>query len=62
MDKLIKAVGLNREDMKAVMAEVKRIKAAPAAKSAHDEFRRAYKPETTDRKVEKAAAIAGARR
>lgn len=62
VDKLIKAVGLNREDMKAVMAEVKRIKAAPAAKSAHDEFRRAYKPETTDRKVEKAAAIAGARR
>ena len=62
VDKLIKAVGLNREDIKAVMAEVKRIKAAPAAKSAHDEFRRAYKPETTDRKVEKAAAIAGARR
>ena len=62
VDKLIKAVGLNREDMKAVMAEVKRIKAAPAAKSAHDEFRRAYKPETTDRKVEKATAIAGARR
>ena len=62
VDKLIKAVGLNREDMKAVMAEVKRIKAAPAAKPAHDEFRRAYKPETTDRKVEKAAAIAGARR
>ena len=32
VDKLIKAVGLNREDMKAVLAEVKRIKAAPAAK------------------------------
>ena len=62
VDKLIKAVGLNREDMKAVMAEVKRIKAAPAADQAHDEFRRAYKPETTDRKVEKAIAIASARR
>ena len=62
VDKLIKAVGLNREDMKAVMAEVKRIKAAPAADQAHDEFRRAYKPETTDRKVEKATAIASARR
>ena len=62
MDRLIKAVGLNREDMKAVLAEVKRIKEAPAAEPAHDEFRRAFKPETTDKKVANAVSIAGARR
>ena len=62
VDRLIKAVGLNREDMKAVLAEVKRIKEAPAAEPAHDEFRRAFKPETTDKKVANACVIAGARK
>lgn len=62
VDKLIEAVGLNREDMKAVMAEVKRIKAAPAAEPAHETYRRAAKPESTDIKVEKASRIAGAKR
>lgn len=42
--------------------EVARLKEAPAAEPAHDEFKRAFKPETTDKKVANAVSIAGARR
>ena len=42
--------------------EVERLKEAPAAEPAHDEFKRAFKPETTDKKVANAVSIAGARR
>jgi hypothetical protein len=42
--------------------EVAKLKEAPAAEPAHDEFKRAFKPETTDKKVANAVSIAGARR
>lgn len=42
--------------------EVARLKEAPAAEPAHDEFKRVFKPETTDKKVANAVSIAGARR
>ena len=42
--------------------EVARLKEAPAAEPAHDEFKRAFKPETTDKKVANACVIAGARK
>lgn len=62
VDKLIKAVGLNREEMAAAMKKIEEYKAAPAAESAHDEFRRAVEPVSVDKKLEKATRIAGAKR
>lgn len=62
VDKLIQAVGLNREEMAAAMKQIEEYKAAPAAEPAHEEFRRIAEPVAVDKKVEKATRIAGARR
>ena len=46
----------------ALVKEVERLKAEPAAEPAHEEFKRAINPVTVDKKVANATSIAGARK